>query len=141
MRAGLRGSLSKTSFRYFVSTSTSSRAFANTIVFKPSFTAARAIRVLCERADARRPRSGFTTGGFQISRRFAPCGAPDSVTAVTGSPSRRSASSRGFAIVAEQRMNVGFAPWNRATRFSRRITLAMCAPNTPRYVCSSSITT
>jgi hypothetical protein len=36
----------------------------------------RAMRVVCERFEARRPRSGLISGGFQNSRCFLPRGAP-----------------------------------------------------------------
>ncbi|MCZ7564157.1 MAG: hypothetical protein M5U08_10520 [Burkholderiales bacterium] len=68
------------------------------------------MRVDCERAEARRPRSAFSTGGFQTIRTLRPCGAPDSETVATGAPTSRSASSPGLAIVAEQRMKVGRVP-------------------------------
>ena len=110
MRAGLRGSWSKMSFRYLVSTSTISREFANTIVFKPALIAARAMRVVCERAEARNPRSALMTGGFHSSRCFSPCGAPLSVIAVTSSPTNCAGKLAGLAIVAEQKMKTGSAP-------------------------------
>ena len=72
MRAGLRGSWSNTSFRYLVSTSTIERDCANTIVLSPAWIARRAMRLLCERAEARSPRSGLTTGGFHSSTCLSP---------------------------------------------------------------------
>jgi hypothetical protein len=61
-------------------------------VLEPGRVAARAMRVVCERAEARMPRSGSITGGFHSSRCRSPRGAPLSVTAATGSPiSRRPA--------------------------------------------------
>ena len=68
------------------------------------------MRVDCERAEARMPRSAFSTGGFQTSRCFRPCGAPDSVIALTGPPRSFAASSSGLAIVAEQAMKSGLEP-------------------------------
>ena len=77
MRGAWRGSLSNTSFRYLVSTSTIRRVLANTMVLSPALIALRAMRVVWERADARRPRSALIMGGFQNSRCFSPVGAPD----------------------------------------------------------------
>src|SRR3546814_3942250 len=79
MRGGLRGSWSNTSLRYLVSTSTIKRVCANTRVLSPDLIAMRAMRLDCERADARRPRSLLTTGGFHSSTCLSPVGAPDSV--------------------------------------------------------------
>ncbi len=110
MRGGLRGSWSKMSFRYLVSTSTIKRVCANTRVFSPDLIAMRAMRLLCERAEARRPRSGLITGGFHSSTCFGPLGAPDSVMAVTGASISASACACGLPMVAEHRMNCGFTP-------------------------------
>ena len=59
---------------------------------------------------ARNPSCRLTTGGLYRMTCFLPRGAPFESTSVTGSPSIRSASSAGFAIVAEQKMNCGFDP-------------------------------
>lgn len=80
------------------------------MALSPAAIAARAIRVDCERADARMPSSGFTTGGFHSSRCFSPLGAPLAVTAATGPPSSASACSRGLPMVAEHRMKRGETP-------------------------------
>ncbi len=64
-----------------------------------------------------------------------------SISVKSGRPVSIPASSRGLAMVAEQAMIVGRAPWYAQTRHSRRSTFATCPPNTPRYECSSSITT
>ena len=42
------------------------------MVFRPIFTASRAMRVDCERAEARMPRSALRTGGFQTHEVLAP---------------------------------------------------------------------
>ena len=93
-----------------MSTSTIVRDCANTSVLSPARIAVRAILLLCERAEARRPRSGLTTGGFHSSTCLSPVGAPESVIAVTSASSNASAWSFGLPIVAEHRMNCGFAP-------------------------------
>ena len=51
-----------------------------------------------------------STGGFQNTKCFPPRGAPFSSIASTGLPVRRSASSPGLAMVAEQRMKTGSLP-------------------------------
>ncbi len=72
--------------------------------------AARAMRVVCERFEARMPSSALTTGGFHSTRCFSPAGAPLSVMARTGASISPAPSSSGLAIVAELRMNVGVVP-------------------------------
>ncbi|MCW0448639.1 hypothetical protein NB706_001473 [Xanthomonas sacchari] len=110
MRGGLRGSWSKMSFRYLVSTSTINRVCANTRVLSPDLIAMRAMRLLCERAEARRPRSALTTGGFHSSTCLSPLGAPESVIACTRCSIKASACARGLPMVAEHRMNCGVTP-------------------------------
>ena len=88
-----------------VSTSTMSRERANTMLFRPRLTACFAMRVVCERAEARMPRSGLTTGGFHSSSRRSPRGAPLRVMAETDSPISMLASDSGLAIVAEHNTN------------------------------------
>ncbi len=73
--------------------------------------------------------------------RRSPEGAPLSDTSATSRPSMRAACAFGLPMVAEAKMKTGDEPWKRATRWSRRSTLARCEPKTPRYVCSSSMTT
>src|SRR3546814_6707935 len=102
MRGGLRGSWSNTSFRYLVSTSTIKRVCANTSVLSPDLIAMRAMRLDCERADARRPRSLLITGGFHSSTWRSPVGAPDSVIACTGASTSASQCSRGLPIRSEE---------------------------------------
>ena len=80
------------------------------MVLSPDFTAMRAMRAVWERAEARIPRSGFTTGGFHSSTCRRPRGAPLSVTLATAAPTRRSASSWGFAMVAEVSTKIGSLP-------------------------------
>src|SRR3546814_20310539 len=113
MRGGLRGSWSNTSFRYLVSTSTIKRVCANTRVLSPDLIAMRAMRLDCERADARRPSSLLTTGGFHRSTCLSPVGAPDSVLACTGPPIRPSQGPRGLPIVYEHRITYGVPPKNQ----------------------------
>ncbi|MNW12428.1 hypothetical protein D3C71_2101140 [compost metagenome] len=72
--------------------------------------AMRAMRLLCERAEARRPRSALTTGGFHSSTCLGPLGAPDSVIAVTGASISACACACGLPMVAEHRMNCGSTP-------------------------------
>ncbi len=91
-------------------TSTMSRERAKTIALSPSLAAMRAMRVVCERAEARMPRSGLMTGGFHSSRCRSPWGAPLSRIASTGAPHSRSASSAGLAMVADAKMKVGSTP-------------------------------
>src|SRR3546814_18114153 len=86
MRGGLRGSWSNTSLRYLVSTSTIKRVCANTRVFSPDLIAMRALRLDCERADARRPRCLLTTGGFHSRTCLAPVGPPAAGIACTRAP-------------------------------------------------------
>ena len=59
-------------------------------------------------------------------------GAPDSVTAVTGSPTRLAPSSSGLPTVADERIKTGCEPYRLQIRLSRRMTQAMWEPNTPR---------
>ena len=56
------------------------------------------------------PSCRFTTGGLTNTNAFSPLGAPCSETSSNGCSTSPSASSRGFAIVAEEQMNVGFEP-------------------------------
>ena len=56
------------------------------------------------------PSSRLTTGGFTKKKYFSPRGAPLSSTTSKGRPVSRSASSLGFAIVADEQMNVGWLP-------------------------------
>ncbi len=56
------------------------------------------------------PSSRLTTGGFTNTNHFSPRGAPLSVTSANGCSVSRSASSCGFAIVAEEQMNTGAEP-------------------------------
>ena len=86
------------------------RVWAKTMLFRPRATASLAMRAVCERADARMPRSGFTTGGFHSSSVFLPRGAPLSVMVSTGAPTSAAASSPGLAMVAEQVTKVGAVP-------------------------------
>ena len=80
------------------------------MAWSPARNAARAMRVVWDRAEARMPRSGLITGGFHSSRWRSPSGAPLSVTAATGSPMRRPASSPGLAMVAEAKRKRGSVP-------------------------------
>ena len=48
---------------------------------------------------------------------------------------------KGLPMVALAHRNTGSLPWKRATRRRRRNRFAKCEPNTPLYVCNSSITT
>jgi hypothetical protein len=78
-------------------------------VLEPGRVAARAMRVVCERAEARMPRSGSITGGFHSSRCRSPRGAPLSVTAATGSPISFGQLA-GLAMVADAKMKRGATP-------------------------------
>ena len=80
------------------------------IVRTPARAAAASSRADSPYAFSRTPSSASRRGGFQKRKRFSPCGAPLSVTAVKGRPVRFSASSAGLPMVAEQRMNRGSAP-------------------------------
>ena len=93
-----------------MSTSTIVRDCVNTSVFRPDLIASRAMRLVCERDEARRPRSGLTTGGFHSSTCLSPVGAPLSVIAMTVSSISASACCFGLPMVAEQRMNCGVTP-------------------------------
>ncbi len=52
----------------------------------------------------------FTTGGFTKTNSFSPRGAPLRLTSSKDRSVSRSASSRGFAIVADEQMNTGSDP-------------------------------
>ena len=110
----------------------SCRDCANTSVFSPALIAMRAMRLLCERADARRPRSGLTTGGFHSSTCLSPVGAPDSVIACTSRldqrlgvvlrvADRRRAQDelRRRAVERAHALAAGAARWPRASRTRR----------------------
>ncbi len=56
------------------------------------------------------PSSAFTTGGFTTRKNFSPRGAPLSDTVTKGFPVRRSASSCGLAMVADEQMKIGSEP-------------------------------
>ncbi|MNC89954.1 hypothetical protein D3C83_59770 [compost metagenome] len=56
------------------------------------------------------PSSRLTTGGLTNRKYFSPRGAPLFLTSSNGFSARRSASSAGFAIVADEQMNCGFDP-------------------------------
>ena len=56
------------------------------------------------------PSSAFTTGGFTKRKNFSPRGAPLFSTSSNGRPVSPSASSFGFAIVADEQMNIGSEP-------------------------------
>ncbi len=56
------------------------------------------------------PSAWFTTGGFTNTNTFSPRGAPLRSTSSNGASVSRSASSRGFAIVADEQMNTGCEP-------------------------------
>ncbi len=52
----------------------------------------------------------LTTGGFTKTKNFSPRGAPLLSTSSNGCSVRRSASSRGFWIVADEHRKTGFDP-------------------------------
>jgi hypothetical protein len=56
------------------------------------------------------PSSLFTTGGLTNRNAFSPRGAPLSSTSSNGRSVRRSASSRGLAIVADEQTKIGSDP-------------------------------
>jgi hypothetical protein len=91
-------------------TSTMSRERAKTMLFSPSLVADRTIRVVWDRAEARMPRSGLMTGGFHSNSRRSPWGASLRFKIFTGSPISIWASSRGLAMVAEAKINLGVTP-------------------------------
>lgn len=84
------------------------------------------------RTERRAPLARSVSGGFHIAIRREAFGAPSESISSNSVPTRRSASSSGLAIVAEVKMNLGSAPYIRATRRSRRSTLATWEPKTPR---------
>ena len=102
------------------------------IVRTPSLTRSASSSAASERTERRVIDRGSITGGFHIPIRRRARGAPSESTSRKGSPTSRSASSTGLAIVAEARMNRGLAPYRPATRRSRRSTFATWEPNTPR---------
>ena len=69
-----------------------------------------ATRRVSARYDRRMPSSWLTTGGLTKRKYFSPRGAPLRSTSSNGSPTSRSASSCGLAIVADEQMNVGIRP-------------------------------
>src|SRR4028118_882828 len=89
----------------------------------------------------RSPFSSSLSGGFLKSTRRSPLDAPSLSTSVNGTPVRTSASSRGLAMVALVRTNLGSAPCSSATRRRRLMTAATCEPKTPRRRCASSTAT
>src|ERR1700704_6900017 len=60
--------------------------------------------------DARDPEAPSFRGGFQKANSRSPRGLPSSLTAVKGTPTRRSARSSGLPMVADVRMNLGSDP-------------------------------
>ena len=60
--------------------------------------------------DRRMPSSRLTTGGLTKTKNFSPRGAPLFATCSNGFSARRSASSAGLAMVADEQMNCGFDP-------------------------------
>ncbi len=56
------------------------------------------------------PSAWFTTGGLANTKTFSPFGAPLSSTNSNARSVSRSASSRGFAMVADEQMNTGSDP-------------------------------
>ena len=56
------------------------------------------------------PSSRLTTGGLTKTKNFSPRGAPLFSTSENGRSASRSASSAGFAMVADEQMNCGFDP-------------------------------
>src|SRR3546814_15832362 len=105
MRGGLRGSWSNTSFRYLVSTSTIKRVCANTRVLSPDLIAMRAMRLDCERADARRPRYLLTTGHLHSITCPSPFRPTDTAIACHGAPISRSLCSRLLPTIASYLQN------------------------------------
>ena len=63
-----------------------------------------------ESGERRVPDASSISGGFHIAIRRADFGAPSDSTSSKLVPHRRSASSTGFAIVADVQMNLGSAP-------------------------------
>ncbi len=76
----------------------------------PSVTRSARSSAPSESVERRRCVRSSITGGFHITIRRPALGAPSDPTTLTGSPTRRSASSPGFAIVAEARRKRGSAP-------------------------------
>ena len=62
------------------------------------------------RYERRMPSWWFTTGGLTKTKNFSPRGAPLRSTSSNGCSVSRSASSRGFAIVADEHRNTGSDP-------------------------------
>ena len=113
--------------------STALRDFMNTIVRAPSLTSSASRSADSASAERRVASAASVIGGFHIAIVFFAPGDPSrSITVTSSSPVSRSASSPGFATVAEASRNRGSVPYAAAIRRSRRSTLATCEPNTPR---------
>ena len=65
---------------------------------------------VCEMYDRRMPSCRLTMGGLTKRKYFSPRGAPLSSTSTNGCSARLSASSTGFAMVADEQMKVGAEP-------------------------------
>jgi hypothetical protein len=103
------------------------------IVRAPDCTSSENTSAASYRVEPRAPSAASSNGGFHIATWRAGTGALSRSTSVKPSrPVRPSASSTGFAIVADASRNRGLVPWIAAARRSRRSTPAMCDPNTPR---------
>ena len=87
---------------YVVRISVDSRLCAKTISCRPRFRNSIATRRVSARYDRRMPSCALTTGGLTNRKYFSPRGAPFFSTSSNGSPTSRSASSRGLAIVADE---------------------------------------
>jgi hypothetical protein len=90
--------------------SVDSRLRANTINCRFRFRNSDATRRVSERYDRRIPSWWFTTGGLTKTKNFSPRGAPLFSTSSNGCSTSRSASSPGFAMVADEQRNTGFDP-------------------------------
>ena len=91
-------------------TSTDVRERAKAIVCTPPPMRRSASRWPVSSAELRMPSSSLATGGLTTRMCFRPAGAPLSSISSTGASRTRSASSRGFAIVALAQMKIGSAP-------------------------------
>ena len=103
------------------------------IVRAPSRTSPASSSAASASGERLAPNAASVSGGFQSAIRLAGAGEPSSVISCTSSrPVSRSASSSGFAIVAEVSRKRGAVPYAAAMRRSLRSTLATWEPNTPR---------
>ena len=90
--------------------STATRLLPNTTVWRPARRNGSAHRWASVSAEPRAPVDASMTGGSTSSTCFSPDGAPLRSISRTGRPVSCSASSAGFAIVAEQHTITGFEP-------------------------------